>query len=448
MIVRDAGTALVRLVDGVGKTGEREENGIYTAIEALNHRSCCTCYHSCQLFFIFSSVLCRTGSDCFAFLDPLFPSFAPIFVIPRVRVQSVTMHHPLSFRSLANLTITILLASNLVSAFHVRDLLHTLRSLKDVPGGSIALNVRRSNFTAPATISNNDFHLNNDTAGSSHPEATTEKEGGLGIDGLLHKIFGRDNKSNTSTTLKARNGTIAAPAAVGSNGTTPSGSPHPTSPQGGQGLGLSGLFHKIFNRHNAPITVPTFNIRASNGTVTPAEVSNGNGTTPNGFSHLDATTGENHGSLGLGGLFHKIFNRHSTPNVASPFNARGLNGTVLPVGVPSNGTVPTGSSHPGAATGKGQGLGLGGLLNKIFGRTNSVAAPVDVLKFEDVDEVDGDVGMLMSLNRRAGRDGRNKLSREERRKHREMRRVRRAMSAAAKAEKEARHVARSKVFRG
>ncbi|KAK3388678.1 hypothetical protein B0T20DRAFT_99827 [Sordaria brevicollis] len=352
------------------------------------------------------------------------------------------MHRPLSFRVLANLTITILLASSIASAFHVQDLLHTLRSL-NAPASSTALNVRRSNFTAPAstpaTISNNG------TAGSSHP-ATTEQKGGLGLDDLLHKLFGRHNKPDTSITLKARNGTTAAPAAVRSNGTTPSGSSHPASSEGGQGLGLSGLLHKLFNRHSTPVTVPTFNIRASNGTATPAGLSKGNGTTPNGFSHPDATTG----SLGLGGLFHKIFSRHNAPIVVSPFNARGLNvtGTVLPAGVPSNGTIPSGSSHPEVVTGKGQGLGLGGLLSKIFGRTTSVPAPVDVPNSGDVDEVDGEVGMLMSLNRLATRDGENKLSREEKRKNREMRRVRRAMSAAAKAENEARHAARSKMFRG
>ncbi|KAJ4415808.1 hypothetical protein N0V85_002543 [Neurospora sp. IMI 360204] len=346
------------------------------------------------------------------------------------------MHHPLSLRFLANLTITILLASNLVSAFHVGDLLRTLRSLKDAPAGSVALNARSSNLTAPATVSNG-------TAGSSHPDSTEEDEGGLGLGGLLHNIFGRQNTPSIRTTFKARNLNITAPAAVGSNGTSPAGSSHPdAAPEGGHGLGLSGLFHKIFNRHEPSITITTLNIRAPNVTVTPAGVSNG--TTPSGASHPDATTEGDHGFLGLGGLLHKIFNRHNTPTVPGPLAGRNLNGTVLPAAV-SNGTVFTESSHPDAATEKGQGLGLGGLLNKIFGRTTSLSLPVEP---EDVDEVDGEVGMLMSLNRRVKRDGEKRLSREERRKNREKRRVRRAMSAATEAEKEERHVARSRVFRG
>ncbi|KAK3347682.1 hypothetical protein B0H65DRAFT_152850 [Neurospora tetraspora] len=288
------------------------------------------------------------------------------------------MHHPLSLRFLANLTVTILLASNLVSAFHVGDLLHTLRSLKDAPAGSVALNARSSNLTAPATVSNG-------TTGSSHPDSTEAKEGRLGLGGLLHNIFDRHDKPSTSTTL---------------------------------------------------------NIRGSNGTVTPAGVSNG--TTPSGVSHPDSKTEGDHGFLGLGGLLHKIFNRDATPITITTLNIRGSNGTVTPAGV-SNGTVFTSSSHPDAATDKGQGLGLGGLLNKIFGRSNPVPVPVEP---EDVDEVDGEVGMLMSLNRRAERDGEKRLSREERRKNREKRRVRRAMSAATEAEKEERHVARSRAFRG
>ncbi|KAK3948749.1 hypothetical protein QBC32DRAFT_50556 [Pseudoneurospora amorphoporcata] len=339
------------------------------------------------------------------------------------------MHHPLSLRVLANLTITILLASNLVSAFHVRDILHTLRSLKDdVPAGSIALNARDSNLTTPATISNG-------IGGSSQPDSTTGKEGGLGLSGLLNHILGRNNKLSTSTTFKARTLNITAPAAVGSNSTTPSGSSHPDSAKGGHGLGLSSLFHKIFNRHEPSIAIPTLSIRA-NGTVTPAGVSNG--TTPSGSSHPDAEPEGGHG-LGLNRLFHKIFNRHGAPTIAGPFNARSLNGTVLPAAISSNGTTPTGSSHPESATEKGQGLGLGGLLNKIFG-SKSVPVLVKPVDPEDVDEVDGEVGMLMSLNRRAKRDGDQKLSREERRKNRETRRVRRALSAAAKAEKEEREV--------
>ncbi|CCC12744.1 hypothetical protein SMACR_05702 [Sordaria macrospora] len=349
------------------------------------------------------------------------------------------MHHPLSLRFLANITITILLTSNLVSAFHVRDLLHTLRSLKDAPAASIALNARNSSFVAPATISNG-------TAGSSHPDSTTGKEGGLGLSGLLHHILGRDDKLNTSTSFKVRTLNITTLAPVGSNDTTPAGSSHPdAASERGHGLGLSGLFHKIFHRHDTPITIPTLNLRAANGTVTPPGVSNG--TTPSGSSHPNAAPQGGHG-LGLSGLFHKIFSRQSPTITTAHFNARNLNGTVLPPAIRPNGTTPTGSSHPDSATEKGQGLGLSGFLNKILGRSNSAPLPVKPIAPEDVDEVDGDVGMLMSLNRRVKRDGEAKLSREERRKNREKRRVRRAMSAAAKAEKAERNAARSRVFRG
>ncbi|KAK3485414.1 uncharacterized protein B0T23DRAFT_47087 [Neurospora hispaniola] len=289
------------------------------------------------------------------------------------------MRHPLSLRFFANFTITILLACNIVSAFHVEDFLYTLRSLKDAPSGSAVLNARSSNLTAPASAP-----ASNGTVGSSHPDSTDKKEWGLGIGGLLHNLFGR----------------------------------HDTS------------------------TAITLNIRASNGTVTPAGVSNG--TILGGASHPDAATKGDHGSLGLGDLLHKIFNYHNTPTIPGPLAGRSSNSTVLPAAV-SNSTVPTGSSHPDAATDKGQGLGLGNLLSKIFGRSKPVPVSVEP---EDVDEVDGEVGMLMSLNRRAKKDGENRLSREERRKNREKRRVRRAMSAATESKKEERQIARSRVFRG
>lgn len=307
-------------------------------------------------------------------------------------------------------------------------------SSDDAPAASIALNARNLSLAAPATVSNG--------TASSHPEAAPDGGHGLGLSGLFHKIFNRHATPGTVPTLNIRtNGTVTPAGVSGSNGTTPSGASHSDATTEGHGsLGLGGLLHKIFNRDSTPTNVNSPLIPRNGTVVLPSGLDGSNGTTPAaGSSHPDSTTGKGHG-LGLGGLLHKIFNRDSSTPIVTAGALIPRNGTaVLPSGLGgSNGTtLAGGSSHPDSATGKGQGrLGLGGLLNKIFGRFVSVPVEVNPSDPADVDNAVGEVGMLMSLNRHLTKgDGEQTSSREERRKNREMRRVRRAMSAAAKAAK-------------